>query len=81
VTNSTVRDLRTDLEKLQEKEQVSMSLGRLKMPISDTYVKANESDKALGYDVSPDEIAGLVSYLVSKEAGSITGTLLSLFLL
>ncbi|KAF8198510.1 NAD-binding protein [Pholiota molesta] len=60
VDTDMIRDLRTDLEKLQEKEQ------------------ANESDKALGYDVSPDEIAGLVSYLVSKEAGSITGQCISI---
>ncbi|KAF8198509.1 NAD-binding protein [Pholiota molesta] len=31
------------------------------------------NNKWQGYETSPDEIAGLVSYLVSKEAGPITG--------
>ncbi|KAF9473929.1 NAD(P)-binding protein [Pholiota conissans] len=60
VDTDMIRDLRSDMTKLQKEGQ------------------AKEADTALGVDTTPEEIAGLVAYLVSKEAGSINGQCVSI---
>ncbi|KAF8960440.1 NAD-P-binding protein [Flammula alnicola] len=54
-----IEELRKDIADLLRTKQVDES--------------AMAQNSAIGKDVTPDEIAGLVSYLVSKDAGSITG--------
>ncbi|KAF9473927.1 NAD(P)-binding protein [Pholiota conissans] len=50
----------------------------LRVDITDLQDKDQEEDKAQGMEIKTEEIAGLVAYLVSKEAGSITGQCVSI---